>query len=156
DRGDVPFNAARSLRYLDRFLLVSQGEVFYATEVLARLEGMQRGPAGNTSLAAALALARDLPADATVVVQETKYTRAGKHAWAQLRLAAANGIEVRNGRREENRPGSMIAIPSDVAELGVDEVDLAVVRESYLARALRDVNSAQVEDVDVQFLADET
>ena len=105
DRSDVPFNAARALRYLDRLVLVTQGEVFYATEVLSKLEGMQRGPAGNTSLAAALAVARELPEDATVVVQETEYTGAGKHPWAQLAFAVENGVEVRTGGREGERPG---------------------------------------------------
>ncbi|MDD3460359.1 MAG: 2-amino-4-oxopentanoate thiolase subunit OrtB, partial [Mesotoga sp.] len=73
DRSDVPRNAARALRYMDRYLLVTQGEVFYVTEMLARLEGLQRGPAGNTSLTAAIALARELPEDKTIVVQETEY-----------------------------------------------------------------------------------
>src|ERR1700688_1437160 len=48
-RVDVPRNAARPLRYLNRFVTVTQGEVFYVTEALAQLEGMERGPAGNTS-----------------------------------------------------------------------------------------------------------
>ena len=74
DRSDVPRHAARALRYMDDYLLVKQGEVFYATEMLAALEGIERGPAGNTSLAAAFALARTLPASEYVVVQETEYT----------------------------------------------------------------------------------
>ncbi|MGB4722485.1 MAG: 2-amino-4-oxopentanoate thiolase subunit OrtB, partial [Defluviitoga tunisiensis] len=45
DRSDVPRNAARVLRYMDRYVLVTQGEVFYMTELLAKLEGLQRGPA---------------------------------------------------------------------------------------------------------------
>lgn len=44
DRVDVPRNAARSLRYMDRYVTVSQGEVFYSTEMLAHLEGLERGP----------------------------------------------------------------------------------------------------------------
>lgn len=32
DRVDVPRNAARGLRYLDRYVTVTQGEVFYATQ----------------------------------------------------------------------------------------------------------------------------
>src|SRR5699024_4775721 len=48
DRSDVPRNAARPLRYLDKFVTVTQGEVFYVTELLAKLEGLERGPAGNT------------------------------------------------------------------------------------------------------------
>ncbi len=43
DRSDVPRNAARVLRYMDRYVLVTQGEVFYMTELLAKLEGLQRG-----------------------------------------------------------------------------------------------------------------
>ena len=38
DRADVPRNAARALRYMDRFVTVTQGEVFYITQVLAELE----------------------------------------------------------------------------------------------------------------------
>lgn len=49
DRADVPKNAARPMRYLDRYVTVTQGEVFYVTEALAQLEGLERGPAGNTS-----------------------------------------------------------------------------------------------------------
>ena len=47
DRADVPRNAARALRYMDRFVTVTQGEVFYVTQVLAELEGLERGPAGT-------------------------------------------------------------------------------------------------------------
>lgn len=156
DRSDVPFNAARPLRYMDRFLLVTQGEVFYATEVLSKLEGMQRGPAGNTSLAGALAIARELPDEATVVVQETEYTGAGKHPWAQLAFAEANGVEVKTGTREENVPGRVIAIPDDPAQLAVEEVSLDELRQSYLRQALRDVDPAELDASDLQFLADET
>ena len=77
DRADVPRNAARSLRYMDRYLTVSQGEVFYVTEAMAKLEGLERGPSGNTAMTAAMSLARDLPSNASVVVQETEYTGAG-------------------------------------------------------------------------------
>jgi 2-amino-4-ketopentanoate thiolase beta subunit len=106
DRADVPRNAARSLRYMDRYLTVSQGEVFYVTEALAKLEGLERGPAGNTAMAAAMSLARDLPRDATVVVQETEYTGAGKHHWAQLNFARERGVEVRAATRARTCPGS--------------------------------------------------
>ena len=49
DRSDVPRSAGRPLRYLDRYVTVRQGEVFYITETLAQIEGLERGPAGNTS-----------------------------------------------------------------------------------------------------------
>lgn len=156
DRSDVPFNAARPLRYIDRMVLVTQGEVFYATELLSKLEGMQRGPAGNISLAAAIAIAKELPADATVVSQETEYTGAGKHPWAQLAFAVANGVEVRNGRRSENAPGSVIAVPDDPAELAVEDVSLSDLRSSYLRRALEGVDSSELDEIDLAFLADET
>lgn len=156
DRSDVPLNAARPLRYIDRMVLVTQGEVFYATELLSKLEGMQRGPAGNTSLAAALAIARELPSEATVIVQETEYTGAGKHPWAQLAFATANGVEVKTGRRDENRPGDVIAIPDDPAELAVEDVSLEKLRRSYLRQALRGVDATELEDADFEFLAEET
>ena len=35
---------------------------------MAKLEGLERGPSGNTAMTAAISLARDLPLDATVVV----------------------------------------------------------------------------------------
>jgi 2-amino-4-ketopentanoate thiolase beta subunit len=155
DRSDVPLNAARSLRYLDRMVLVTQGEVFYATELLSKLEGMQRGPAGNTSLAAALAIARDLPRAATVVVQETEYTGAGKHPWAQLAFARENGVEVRTGAREENVPGSVIAIPDDPAAVAIDEVDLEQLRSSYLREALKGFSAADLEPIDLEYLAED-
>src|SRR5699024_2436425 len=60
DRSDVPRSAARALRYMDRYVTVSQGEVFYITEALAQLEGLERGPAGNTSLAAAVSFAKEM------------------------------------------------------------------------------------------------
>jgi 2-amino-4-ketopentanoate thiolase beta subunit len=156
DRSDVPFNAARPLRYIDRMVIVSQGEVFYATEALSKLEGMQRGPAGNTSLAAALAIARELPEDAIVVVQETEYTGAGKHPWAQLAFAVANGVEVRAGSARDNVPGAVIAVPDDPRQLTVEEVDLGHVRRSYLRQALEGVEPEDLTEVDLAFLADET
>jgi cysteine synthase len=156
DRSDVPFNAARPLRYINRMVLVSQGEVFYATELLSRLEGMQRGPAGNTSLAAALAIARALPVEATVVVQETEYTGAGKHPWAQIAFAIDNGVEVRTGGRNENVPGKVMAIPDHPSGLDIDEVDLGRVRDSYLRHALLHVEVSELAAVDIDFLAAET
>ncbi len=53
DHSDVPRSAARPLRYMDKYITVTQGEVMYMTEMLANLEGIERGPAGNTALAAA-------------------------------------------------------------------------------------------------------
>lgn len=153
DRTDVPRNAARALRYLDRFVTVTQGEVFYVTEALAQLEGLERGPAGNTSLAAALAVARELDRDAILVVQETEYTGAGKHPTAQLTFARELGIDVRRGAPSENVPGQVIAIPRSPEELTAVAVDLDAIRRSYLRRAVPDETA--LGEVDLAFLAEE-
>jgi len=157
DRADVPRSAARPLRYIDRFVTVSQGEVFYATQLLAVLEGMERGPAGNTSLAAAFAIAQELDHDQVVVVQETEYTGAGKHPLAQLNLAQQMGIEVRRGDRAEDRPGERIVIPRHPGQLAVTEVDLDHLRHSYLRHALQSLPArTALEPVDLEFLRAET
>lgn len=155
DRTDVPRNAARALRYLDRYVTVTQGEVFYVTEALAQLEGLERGPAGNTSLAAAVVLARELDRDAILVVQETEYTGAGKHPTAQLTFARELGIDVRHGAPSENVPGQVIAIPRSPEELSTVAVDLDAIRRSYLRRLAPDEGSHALGEVDLEFLAEE-
>lgn len=136
DRSDVPRNAARPLRYMDRYLLLKQGEVFYITEVLAALEGMERGPAGNTSLAAAFALAPTLPEDKVIVVQETEYTGAGKHPMPQLSFAEDQGIEIFFGDPEEEVPGKNIILPEHPSKIGLRDYDLADLRRSALRRLI--------------------
>lgn len=152
DRVDVPRNAARPLRYLDRLVTVTQGEVFYVTELLARLEGLERGPAGNTSLAAALALAAGLAEDQVVVISETEYTGAGKSPVPQLEFAGAMGIEVVTGDPADNRPGERIVIPTHPSQLRAVEVDLAAMRSSYLRRALA-ATPGPLDDDALAFLA---
>jgi len=157
DRADVPRNAARPLRYMDRFVTVTQGEVFYATQLLAELEGMERGAAGNTSLAAALAIARELDEERIVVVQETEYTGAGKHPIAQLNLAKRLGIEVRRGDPGESRPGRCIVIPEHPAQIAAVEVELERLRRLYLEQAAASLPAgASLTDVDLAFLAADT
>jgi 2-amino-4-ketopentanoate thiolase beta subunit len=157
DRADVPRNAARSLRYMDRFVTVTQGEVFYMTQVLAELEGLERGPAGNTSLAAAFAIAQELDEDRIVVVQETEYTGAGKHPLAQLNLAKRLGIEVRRGDPRDNQPGQRIVIPEHPSQIAVVDIDLDHVRRLYLRRAIESLpEGATLSDADLEFLAAET
>ena len=157
DRADVPRNAARALRYLDRYVLVTQGEVFFATEMLAQLEGMERGPAGNTSLAAAFCVAQEMDEEQIIVVQETEYTGAGKHPIAQLNHAKKGGIEIRRGDPRHNLPGTNIIIPEHPGQLEACEVELDELRRSYLRHALTGI--AQVGDLgseDLDFLADDT
>jgi cysteine synthase len=157
DRADVPRNAARALRYMDRFVTVTQGEVFYVTEALAALEGLERGPAGNTSLAAAVAIARDMERERSVVVQETEYTGAGKHPLAQLNLARKMGVEVRRGDPRENRPGCAIVIPEHPSQIEVVDLDLDRLRRSYLRHAFSTLGGeGGLCDSDLDFLAAET
>jgi len=157
DRVDVPRNAARALRYIDRFVTVTQGEVFYITQMLAELDGLQRGPAGNTSLAAAFAIAQELDEDKTIVVQETEYTGAGKHPFSQLNLARQMGIQVLRGDPRDNQPGQRIVIPEHPFQITVTEVDLDHVKHSYLHYAIKSLRADErLSDIDIDFLAAET
>ena len=157
DRADVPRNAARALRYMDRYLTVTQGEVFYVTEAMAKLEGLERGPSGNTAMAAAMSLARDLPRDATVVVQETEYTGAGKHHWAQLNFARANGVEVRAGDPTESVPGKSIVIPGRPEQIRAKDFDMGKMRRSFVRNALAHAGEGYTPtSEDIEFLAADT
>jgi len=153
DRVDVPRNAARSLRYMDEYQLVSQGEVFYVTELMTKLEGLERGPAGNTSLTAAVTLARQMDRDQVVVVQETEYTGAGKHHNRQLSFARENGIEVRVGDPAENVPGKTIVLPASLDMVRGRVQDMDRLRLSYLKNASKQHPVAEWSDGDVAFLA---
>lgn len=156
DRTDVPRNVARGLRYLDRYVLVSQGEVFYATELLAKLEGLERGPAGNTSLAAAIPLAQELDRDQLLVVQETEYTAAGKLPSSQLTFAEENGVEVRRGDPKDNVPGRVIVIPERVEQIRVEDFDLDEIRRSYVRRTIETTGVLQPKEEDILFLAEDS
>jgi 2-amino-4-ketopentanoate thiolase beta subunit len=153
DRVDVPRNAARSLRYMDEYQLVTQGEVFYVTELLTKLEGLERGPAGNTSLTAAVTLARQMERDQIVVVQETEYTGAGKHHNSQLSFARANGIEVRRGDPKDNVPGQAIVIPEHLDQVWGKVQDIQRLRLSYLKNAAKAHPVKVWNENDIAFLA---
>ena len=153
DRADVPRNAARSLRYMDEYQLVTQGEVFYVTELLTKLEGIERGPAGNTSLTAAVAMARQMDRDQIVVVQETEYTGAGKHHNSQLSFARENGIKVYVGDPAENVPGKTIVLPERLEQVRGKAQDMDSLRHSYLRNAARRHPVEAWTDKDIAFLA---
>ena len=154
DRSDVPRSAARPLRYIDRYVTVTQGQVFFITEMLAQLEGIERGPAGNTSLAAAFSLAKELREEQIIVVQETEYTSAGKHHQAQLAFARDNGIEIAFGDPKSEVPGKSIIFPRSASELFFEELSLTEIRESYIKNAVNGRNHVLASDID--FLAVET
>jgi 2-amino-4-ketopentanoate thiolase beta subunit len=155
DRSDVPRSAARPLRYMDRYVTITQGDVFYMTEALASLEGLEKGPAGNTSLAAAFALAQEMPEDQMIVVQETEYTGAGKHIQPQLSFAKENGIEVSIGNPEDEVPGKSIVLPSHPSLIKPKEVDLDRMRKSLIKTAVNTYKVTPTEE-DIAFLALET
>ncbi len=153
DRVDVPRNAARSLRYMDEYHLITQGEVFYITELLTKLEGLERGPAGNISLTAAVSLAREMDKDQIVVVQETEYTGAGKHHNSQLSFARENGIDVRVGDPHEDHPGKNIILPERLEQVCSKREDMQHLRQSYLANAAKHHPVEKWTDQDIDFLA---
>lgn len=156
DRTDVPKNAARPLRYLDRYVTVTQGEVFYVTEAAAAVEGLERGPAGNTALAAAIPLAAELPQDEILVVQETEYTGAGKHPQAQLDFARRNGVEVRRGDPRDNVPGKAIVIPERFEQLHVTEMSLDRMKRSYIKNVVQKNAVTEITADELDFLAEDS
>ncbi|WP_028830222.1 2-amino-4-oxopentanoate thiolase subunit OrtB [Proteocatella sphenisci] len=155
DRSDVPRSAARPLRYMDRYVTVTQGEVFYMTETLASLEGLEKGPAGNTALAAAFSIAQEMDQDQIILVQETEYTGAGKHIQPQLAFAKENGIEIIFGNPAEEVPGKNIILPAHPSMIKVKDSDMAKLRRSLVKNALEMTGKTPTEE-DVEFLAKET
>jgi cysteine synthase len=155
DHSDVPRSAARPLRYMDRYVTVKQGEVFYITEALATLEGMEKGPAGNTSLAAAFSLAQEMDQDQIIVAQETEYTGAGKHIQPQLAFARQNGIELLFGNPEDEIPGTNIVFPANPGLLKARDADLDHMRASLIRRQASHA-AGPITDADVAYLVEET
>ena len=156
DRSDVPRSAARPLRYMDRYVTVNQGSVFYMTEALAQLEGIERGPAGNTALAAAFKLAQEMDEDQIIVVQETEYTGAGKHIQPQLTFAKENGIKILVGDPTEEVPGENIILPKDPSYIKIQEIDLDGTRKSYIRNCVKNKKVKTVTEEDLQFLVEDT
>ena len=157
DHSDVPRSAARSLRYTDRYVTVTQGEVMYITEALANLEGIERGPAGNTALAAAFSLTQELPEDAILVISETEYTGAGKHIQSQLSFARDNGIDIIFGDpAKEDRVGVNIVLPKDPGYIKHQEADIDSFRQSLIRRACKKAGVTNPSEADLKFLAEET
>lgn len=151
DRSDVPRSAARPLRYMDKYFTVTQGNVFFITEALSILEGMERGPAGNTSLAVAFKLAQSMERDAIIVVQETEYSGAGKHHQPQLSFAKANQIDVQVGDPSNEIPGKNIVLPSSGGLIDIQEVPLDKLRRSYL----KNLDLKTLTEKDYAFLEEE-
>ncbi|WP_275540574.1 2-amino-4-oxopentanoate thiolase subunit OrtB [Vallitalea guaymasensis] len=152
DRSDVPRSAARPLRYMDRYVTVSQGEVFYMTEAMAMIEGLERGPAGNTSVTAAFNIATQMDEDKIIVVQETEYTGAGKHVSAQLSFARENGISIEIGDPVNQVPGKNIILPKHPSLIKAKELDMMKLKKSYIKNLKTDKGFS---DDEVKFIAEE-
>ena len=155
DHSDVPRSAARPLRYMDKYITTTQGEVMYMTEMLANLEGIERGPAGNTALAAAFSYAQELPEDAIVVVSETEYTGAGKHIQPQLDFARDNGIEIKFGDPIEDKPGVNLILPANPGLIRHKLADIDHFRKSLIKKAVKKAGTKPTA-ADLEFLAVET
>jgi cysteine synthase len=156
DRSDVPRSAARPMRYMDRYVTVTQGEVFYMTEALAQIEGLERGPAGNTALAAAFSIAREMDQDQMIIVQETEYTGAGKHIQPQLSFARDNGIEIFFGNPVDQVPGVNIILPKTPDLIKAIDLDMTKTRKSVVKNAINANQATRVNEQDIQFLVAET
>ncbi len=156
DRSDVPRSAGRPLRYMDRYVTVNQGEVFYITEALAQIEGLERGPAGNTSLAAAFCIAQEMDEDKIIVVQETEYTGAGKHIQPQLTFARENGIDIRFGNPEDEVAGESIILPSHPSMIKIKDLDLNKIKKSYIKNCIDRIEATEINEKDLAFLVKDT
>lgn len=155
DRSDCPRNAARTLRYMDRLVTVKQGEVFYITQALAVLEGYERGPAGNTSLTAAFALAQEMDEDQMIIVQETEYTGAGKHVMPQLTFAKQNGIDVRFGNPDEEVSGKSLVFPEKPSEIKARNYDLEHAKKSYIKNCVKNYHMKKATEEDIKYIMEE-
>jgi len=154
DRSDVPRSAARPLRYMDRYVTVKQGEVFFVTEALANIEGLEKGPAGNTSLAAAFSLAQELKEDQIILVQETEYTGAGKSVQPQLSFARERGVQISFGNPREEIPGKTIVLPSSLKEIKAVDIPMIQLKKSLIKNNLKQTNEPLTE-ADLAYLAAE-
>ncbi|WP_459195555.1 2-amino-4-oxopentanoate thiolase subunit OrtB [Wukongibacter baidiensis] len=155
DRSDCPRNAARVLRYMDELVTVKQGELFFITQALSVLEGYERGPAGNTSLAAAFSLAQQMDKDEIIVVQETEYTSAGKHPMPQLTFAKKNGIEVVFGNPDDEVPGETLVLPEDPSFIKARTQDINEMRQSYIKNCVKNYGMTSATEEDIAFIMGE-
>jgi hypothetical protein len=92
-----------------------------------------------------------------VVVQETEYTGAGKHHWAQLNFAKEMGVGVCTGDPKNNVPGKVIVIPERPEQIQAKDFDVARMRTSYVRNALKNAPEGYAPTADdITFLAADT
>jgi hypothetical protein len=117
---------------------------------------MQRGPAGNTSLAAAFALAMEMNEDQIIVVNETEYTGAGKLPSAQLTFAKENGIEIKFGDPlKDDMPGKNIVLPDHPSKIGVIKYPLEKLRKSYIKELKKRYGKTEFSEKELEFVAED-
>jgi len=141
---------------MDRYVTVNQGEVFYMTEALAQLEGLERGPAGNTSLAAAFSIAQEMNEDEIIVVQETEYTGAGKHIQPQLSFARENGIELKFGNPVDEIPGESIILPEHPSLIKAVDLDMNKIRRSYVKNVVKKKGNSNFSVEELEYISVES
>jgi len=93
---------------------------------------MERGPAGNTSLAAAFSMAQKYPKDHIIVVQESEYTGAGKHFNSQISFAKEQGIKLEFGNPLDEIPGKSLVFPKSGKDIKLKYLDMMDLKKSYL------------------------
>jgi hypothetical protein len=92
-----------------------------------------------------------------VVVNETEYTGAGKHPYAQLAFAKKMGVEVKRGNPKDEVPGKNIVIPERPEQIACTEISLNKLRESYVRHACSSLGEERkLSQVDVEFLAEDS
>jgi hypothetical protein len=97
-----------------------------------------------------------MPEDQIVVVNETEYTGAGKHPYAQLAFAKKMGVKVLRGDPKDEKPGENIIIPRDPRQVAFNEVDLNRLRNSYIGHAAKSLGEdKRLAPEDVDFLAED-
>ena len=119
------------------------------------MEGYERGPAGNTALAAAFAVAQEMDEDQILVVNETEYTGAGKHPMPQLTFAKQNGVEVVFGDPDDDVPGKSIVFPKDPSLCKAREVDITRFKKSYVKNCGKFKNLEAASAEDIKFIMEE-
>ena len=92
-----------------------------------------------------------------MVVNETEYTGAGKHPYAQLNFAKMMGVEIKRGNPKDELPGKNIIIPERPEQIVCSEVSLEKLRESYIKHACSSLGEEKkLSEVDVEFLAEDS
>ncbi|MBY2125877.1 PLP-dependent lyase/thiolase, partial [Clostridioides difficile] len=119
---------------------------------------IERGPAGNTSLAAAFSLAQELDEDKAIVVQETEYTGAGKHICPQLTFARENGIDIKFGNPREEIAGVNLILPERPELLKCVDIDMNKIRKSFIKNCISNNHIDNIDKLsnrDIEFLMEE-